>query len=690
MLSTVFQSKPLLLLREAFISLLPVVLVTNILVMFSGLTELLESWGIVGAAAINGNELNRLYFFLIPLFINLSLSALLAKEKDLDQIGTILMAMVCFFRGTSFLGINESAEIVSYHGSILTSIPCTWLAVSLLHAFHQKSQLRLADETSELSPRLTKTLNLIIPGFLTVLCFEFIGQIVHQLGGVDFETLIAQIFPPLSNAIQQTSALQELIIYKVIASCTWFIGLHGEHSAAGVFHFLYEIPVGESASIQLKVFHNIFMNIGGTGSTFVIPLIVLFSNRAYFKKAGRFRFIAQLSLPFAFFNVNEILLFGLPILLNPIFFIPFFATSFVNMAIALSAIHIGLFAISEQSLHWMTPPIYNAYAISGGSLWAVMTQLICIGIDGLIYLPFLAIAAQQYKAPFSLLQLFGEDAHSFINEEINHRQERAFMARQKAMLANISSTQKVLNQLKGGQFILYFQPKVDAKTLELIGLEALLRFETKDKKILPPTFLPVLYEQGLSKVVDKKVVDIAFWQVLRWRANGLSVPPVAINFDKDFLLDPQAVQSFIQRTEQYDIRFCIEITEHTYTVEVEALASVVRQLRAAGHCISIDDFGAGYSSLTSLLALEADEIKLDRALVIAPDSEAKRGQILLASSIQLCHDLGFKVVAEGIETEAHLNLVQRCGVDVVQGYYLGKPMAPADVSKLFSKQAVAL
>ena len=681
MLNRIAQAKPLLLLREAFISLLPVVLVTNILVLFSGLTSLLESWGVVGVPTFSGDELNRLYFFLIPLFINLSLSSLLAKEKDLDQIGTVLIAMVCFLRGSGFLSISESAEVMSRYGSILVSIPCTWVSVFLLSTFSKVPRFNLSRDTGEINPRLVKTLNLIVPGFLTVLCFEWVGHIVQQIGDVHFTPFLAQLFPQRNTAIDSLGSVPELLIYKAIALSTWFIGLHGDHSASGVFRFLYGIPAGEPAAIQMKVFHDIFLNIGGTGATFAIPFIILCS-----KQTRRFRSIAKLSLPFSFFNVNETLLFGLPILLNPIFLIPFFATALVNMAIALSAIHFGLFSLSEQPLHWMSPPLYSAYMISGGSLWAVLTQLVCIVLDGFVYLPFLILSVQQQKAPLHLLQIFGEDAYGFINEEINHRQERIFLARQKAMMNNITSAQKVVKQLQGGQFILYFQPKIDATTLELIGLESLLRFQNKAGQILPPTFLPVLYKQGLSKAVDKKVINIAFWQILRWRSVGFTVPPVAINFDKDFLLDPKAVQSFIQRAKQHNITFYIEITEHTYTVEMSALASVVRQLRAAGHKISIDDFGAGYSSLTSLVSLEADEIKLDRQLVVAPQGEVKRGQILLASSIQLCHDLGFKVVAEGVETEEQLNLVQRCGADVVQGYLLGRPMAALDVSQLFEKR----
>ncbi|MEL6490680.1 MAG: EAL domain-containing protein [Cyanobacteria bacterium J06634_6] len=674
MLKQSVNSKQLLILREAFTSLLPIVLVMNILVLLSQLTALLEGWGLTGVAAINGDGVNRLYFFLIPLFLNLSLSTLLAKEKGLEQIGTLLIAMVCYFRLTGFLDVNSTAEITSRYGSILTSVPCTWLAVHLLHYFSMQPRFKLVTHQKSISPRLQKTLNLIIPGVLCVLCFELLGQFIIAVLNT---TLLEQLTTHLPK-VQQIGAIPELILYKVLSLSTWFIGLHGEHSAAGLFRLLTVVGPANGNGIELTIFHNVFMNIGGSGSTFAIPLIILFSKRIH-----PFKAIARLSLPFAFCNVNEILLFGLPILLNPVFLIPFLLVPFVNMVIALTAMQLGAFTITVDTLHWMSVPLYSAYASTGGSVAAVLTQLVCIVVDGCIYLPFLIVASRQHQAPIHLLKLFGEDAYDFVSEEISHRQERLFMTRQKELLETVTITQQVLKQLQGGQFVLYFQPKFDATSLKICGLEALLRFQSNEGNVLPPTFLPVLYQQGLSQVIDTKVVDLAFTQVLQWRAAGLGVPPLAINFDKDFLLDDKAVKEFIARARQHNILFHIEITEHTYTVELEALVFTVHQLRAAGHHISIDDFGAGYSSLTTLLALEADEIKLDRQLVLAPEIEARRGTTLLATSIRLCHDLGFTVVVEGVETEAQLQRVRRCGADVIQGYYLGKPMPAHQVSDLF-------
>ncbi|WP_052055213.1 EAL domain-containing protein [Myxosarcina sp. GI1] len=677
MLNQSANSKSLALLREAFTSLLPIVLIMNILVLLSGLTGLLESWGINTASAINGNEINRLYFFLIPLFLNISLSILLAKEKDLDRIGTILISMVCFFRISGFLAIDESGQLFSYHSSILTSIPCTWFAVSLLHYFSKFSQFRFIKYQTDISPRLKKTVNLLIPGLLSVLCFEAVGQLLRMLLALAIIPLLTQAVPKF----RQIGEIRELILYKTISLLTWFLGVHGEHSADGLFRLLKGVPSGEISSLRLKTFHDVFMNIGGSGATLVIPLLVLFS-----KRTTSFKSLARLSLPFSLFNVNEILLFGLPIILNPIFFIPFFVVPFVNMAIALIAVHFGVFAIAPVTIHWMSPPLYSAYISTNGSVWAVITQLLCMAIDGCIYYPFLVFASYQFKTPLHLLKLLGEDAYSFVNEEIERQEERLFATQQMAMLNSMTSAQQLLQQLRGGQFLLYFQPKVDAKTFKLVGLEALLRFQDATGKIRPPTFLPVLYQQGLSKAVDEKVVNLAFEYVLRWRAMGLLVPPISINFDKDFLLDSQAVRNFIARAKEQKICFYIEITEHTYTVELEALKSVTRQLREAGHLISIDDFGAGYSSLTSLLVLEADEIKLDRKLVVCPQDDEERGQILLASSIKLCHDLGFLVVAEGVETIAQLQIVRDCGADFIQGYYFGKPMNPDFVSDLFLKK----
>ncbi|MEN8445778.1 MAG: EAL domain-containing protein, partial [Cyanobacteria bacterium J06555_13] len=422
--------------------------------------------------------------------------------------------------------------------------------------------------------------------------------------------------------------------------------------------------------LTLDNIHNVFMNIGGSGSTFIIPFLILFNKRSL-----RFQSIARLSLVFSFFNVNEILMFGLPIILNPFLLIPFVLAPFINLLIALSMIHLGVFTIALEPIPWMSMPLYSAYIASDGSLWAVLTQFVCIIADGVVYFPFLILASRQQAAPMALKQLFRDEKYGVLEPELRQQQNQQLTTGPQQTLSQLTLTQKVLKQMQNGRFELYYQPKVNAQSLEIVGFEALLRLRNRQGNIFPPSFLPVLYEHGLSKTIDHKVIDLAFDNVLYWRSIGLSVPPIAINFDKAFLLDTQAVREFINRASYHHILFDIEITEHTYTAQTQALAAVVSRLKAAGHRVAIDDFGAGYSCLTSLIELEVDEIKLDRKLVVPAITQKKRGELLLESSIRLCHDLGFLVVAEGIETREQLKRAQRLGVDILQGYYLGSPMS---------------
>ncbi|MEA5462397.1 EAL domain-containing protein [Leptothoe sp. PORK10 BA2] len=666
---------PLLIVREAFTSLLPIVLAINILVLVSNFTSFLDRHNITALSIIDTDEINRLYFFLIPLFFNLSFSSLLAKEKDLDRIGATLVSMVCFFRASGFININDAAQITSQNGSILTSILCTVFSINGLYLFSKFRFLRLLKNSNNVSPRLKRSLNLSIPGLLTVLCIEVLANILRESLGTDTIAQLIQGLPKLSNLSQ----LQELILYKVLALSAWLFGLHGEYTADGLFRLIQDIPVGEPRGITLKTFHDVFMNIGGSGSTLVIPFIILWT-----KQTPKLKSIARLSIPFSLFNINEILLFGLPIILSPLLFLPFFLAPFVNMIIALIAISLGLFDITlTPYVHWMSPPFYSAYVASTCSIPAMVTQLICIAVDGLIYLPFIVLINRQYQTPSSLANFLKVDAYDFLYDEIDHYEERLFFSKQKSDLSSIEDAQETLRQLKGGTLILFFQPKFHAQTLEMVGMEALLRLQNRKGEFVSPTFLSGLYRQGLSKSVDIKVTDLVFEQSLKWQKLGLSVPTISMNFDKDFLLDQQAVEMFINRAREQNISFCIEITEHTYTVQLDALKSVIKKLRHSGHKISIDDFGAGYSSLTSLLTLDADEIKLDRKLVVPPEGELERGRILLKSSIQLCHDLGFYIVAEGVETSSQLKFLQECGVDTIQGYYLGKPMHPRQVVHLF-------
>lgn len=673
------QWNVLLTLREALFPVLSLALAMNVLMMLYGIVTLVQYQG-VAAIRMQGIDLDytqaaevvRLYFFLIPIFASVSLGYILARRKQLEPVSTLLTVLVCFLRISGYLSVNPSSELVSSHSSALICLPVTWLAVHLLHTFSTKSRLRLNACSNEISPQFARSLNNIIPVLLTLLCFELLRGLLMGLVSLNpVENGLPYL--PLKNSIQP---IQELIIYQVIELGSWMIGLPGDQSALNIFRILYAPAIGELSLIHYQVFQYVFMSPGGSGATLAVPFIILFS-----KRISQFKTIAKLSLLFSLINLNEILLFGLPIAFNPLFLIPFFAAPIANMAIALFAIHLNFFQISPEPIPTMLPALYKAYLISNQSPWAVLTQLVCIVVDGCIYYPFLLAASRQLEAPIALSKWLQKGERNFIENAIEQSQELTFASKQRAMLQEAEASQRLLRRLQQGRFLLYFQPKVEARSLKLVGLEALLRFQDEKGIIRPPTFLPLLYQQGLSKAIDEKVVDMVFEQLWEWRSHRIAVPTIAINFDIAFLLDEQAVRFFLKRAKSSQVRFCIEITEHTYVTELAALASVIRKIRSAGHHISIDDFGTGYSSLTSLVSLEADEIKLDRALVVSPLAEPERSEMMLNSIIPLCHNLGFSVVAEGVETAAQLQKIQQYGADVIQGYYLGRPASAQKISE---------
>ena len=656
---------------EAFLSLLPVALAINVLIMLFEFSHLFQDVAVGYTDILNGHELDFLYSFLLPLFFNLAFSNLLAKAKNLEPLSTSLIAMVCFFRGSGFLRVTDDSIFGADNGSIFTSIIFTWSAIKLLQYLTGIPKLK-PFRTESISPLLAKNLNLLFPAILTILCFELLGTFLTTTITPQAAPILSKLLPDFSSL----SDLQELILYKVIALGAWLVGMHGEKFSDGLLASVYGFPMLRSPNgamlenLHIVNLHNVFMNIGGSGSTFVIPFLILKNKRLH-----PFHEIGQISTFFTLFNVNEVLLFGLPIALNPVFILPFCLAPLANMAITSFMVQQGLFSIDHVAVSWMTPPIYSAYLVSGGAPWAILTQIFCICMDGCIYWPFLILASRQRQAPSALKKLFSDENYGYLDRILDNKQEQLFTLQQTATLRKLTRTQQVTAQLKNSRLQVYYQPKVDAQTLEVSGFEAMLRLQNRQGHVYEPAFLPVLYRQGLSKFIDRRMIDLVFDHILHWRSLGFQVPPISLNLDRDFLCDPKVVQTLIQEAQKHHIMFTIEITENSYAMAVSAIQQAVQRLSAAGHYVAIDHFGTGYAALETLVNLAVHEVKLAQEIVVIPYNTRDKGRRLLEGTVQLCHSLGFKVSAEGIESLEHLKQAQNCGVDILQGGYFGMPIS---------------
>jgi diguanylate cyclase (GGDEF)-like protein/PAS domain S-box-containing protein len=235
------------------------------------------------------------------------------------------------------------------------------------------------------------------------------------------------------------------------------------------------------------------------------------------------------------------------------------------------------------------------------------------------------------------------------------------------------------------ELVLHYQPKIDLDTREITGVEALVRWQHPTQGLLAPaSFMPEVERTHLLAPVTRWVLDAALRQQRRWRDEGLDLS-MAVNVSARSLLRastlPDAVAELTQLWGIPPARLTLELTESALIPD--AAAAVLGRLHTMGGLLSIDDFGTGYSSLAYLQRLPVNEIKIDRSFVMNLAS-AGDDAIIVRSTIDLAHNLGLRVVAEGVEDEGVAKLLVEYECDGAQGYHFGRPAPAADLSELLS------
>lgn len=229
-----------------------------------------------------------------------------------------------------------------------------------------------------------------------------------------------------------------------------------------------------------------------------------------------------------------------------------------------------------------------------------------------------------------------------------------------------------------GQLVLHFQPQLDLRTGSVTTVEALVRWvHPRLGMISPLKFLPLAEEAGLMPALTARVLDDALAQCAAWRAQGLRIT-VAVNVSPTNLLAQgfaELVEGTLARHQLPGDALVLEITETCIVSDYERSRRVIERLRHCGVVTSIDDFGAGFTSLAHLANLAVAELKLDQTFVAdLATNERERDLELVRSTIGLGHALGLRVVAEGIETQETLSLLASLGCDIAQGFLISKPM----------------
>lgn len=241
--------------------------------------------------------------------------------------------------------------------------------------------------------------------------------------------------------------------------------------------------------------------------------------------------------------------------------------------------------------------------------------------------------------------------------------------------------------IKNKDFVLYFQPQIDIKNNQIIGFEALCRWEHSERGLVAPSeFIPLAEETGLIVELGEWVIREACQQNKKWQELGLPKVKVSVNLSAKQFLQRDLVHKIAQILEETGLEpqyFEIEITESMAMSNEKYIIETLNGFQNLGVNVALDDFGTGYSSLKYLSQFPLSKLKIDRLFI---QNKTEQNKAIVKTIIHLSHSLNLKVIAEGVENEEELHFLNSEDCDEVQGYYFSKPVPNQEVLALFKKK----
>jgi len=310
--------------------------------------------------------------------------------------------------------------------------------------------------------------------------------------------------------------------------------------------------------------------------------------------------------------------------------------------------------------------------------------------------PFVFMQQKMFVTTSIGISIFPDDGED-VSALIKHADSAMFRAKEKrddfcfyerGMEAEIAKRLKLEQELRkaidSDQLVLHYQPQIDFKTGDLLGAEALVRWEHPLKGLVSPDdFIPLAEESGLINQLTDWVLKNVAVQTKRWLDEGYSLR-LAVNLSvKDLMQEDfhTKLEDLIKRSDLPPDVLELEITESTLMDHPELMIKELNKIKKMGITVAVDDFGSGYSSLNYLKKLPVDVLKIDRSFISDIESDPNDSAIV-AGIIALAKNLGMSTVAEGVETEAQRKILEQLGCDTFQGYLVSKPVPP----QLFTEQ----
>ena len=551
--------------------------------------------------------------------------------------------------------------------AILTGIGASALYLALCRFFRRR---RFTLFSPGADRKYNRMLAALFPVALVVLAFAVFNLVIMRAFHVNsFRMLLANFFSWIFS-FGETGFLKGFF-FVLLSSLLWFFGIHGSDTLEGVMEQYFTpgleenilaLSAGRPPEIVLtKEFFDCFVLMGGCGATICLLIAILLFSR---NRARR-----SLGLAAAFpmvFNINELMVFGLPVIFNPVMLIPFLAVPLVCYTTSYCAVSLGLVPMITAHVDWTTPILLGGYHATGSAAGSILQALnVVLGV--LIYAPFIRLldrqteeaAKEQYA---SFLDFFQANEQELAKVRLIDRTD-VYGDFAKGLCAD-------LRKLMDRELNLAYQPQYHYDG-RCVGAEALLRWRHPVHGVVYPPLVVKLAEDGGFLAALEEAVML---RALRDRPEVLRRfgPEVQISFNVTgtTVVTPRFLQFCRQENAREPLRgknLCIEVTEQAAIAFNDETRSALRALRDMGFLLAIDDFSMGQTSLNYLKDGIFDEIKLDGSLVRGLFTH-RNCQEIVASITKLATSLDMAVVAEFVETTEQREVLHGMGCDCYQGW----------------------
>ena len=507
------------------------------------------------------------------------------------------------------------------------------------------------------------------PAVIIIGFFSLLHQLFNVCFGVDgIQELMEQIFNYLLTPIKNGLGSGLIVIF--LTHGLWFLGFHGHNMLDTVIkqHF-----TDVTAGIFSKTMQDVFVLLGGAGAMLCLVTAILL-----FARKKDVRHLAFMAAPTVIFNISEIALFGIPVIFNPIFLVPFILVPIANFLITYGAIYSGIVPHIVNEVDWTTPILLSGYQATGSWRGAVL-QVVCLTAGVLIYRPFVRIYEEQSRLRIA------RDVKRLV-EEMQREEENNSIGILTKREDNLGYVARVLaselaEAVRNKELFMMYQPQVNCDG-ECIGVEALIRWNHPELGfIYPPLIIQLAKEAHILHKLEQFIFDEAAGAVTQMKPETYSEFKVSVNITNESLEWDGIEQCIADVVEKYHIPnewFCLEITEQDALSTSIDIADKIKNLKAKGHKFLIDDFGMGHTSLMYLQTSYFNVVKLDGSLT-RDILDNERNSDIIGSIVYLGQSLDFKIIAEYVETREQRDELERLGCNAFQGYLYSKPLKLEDL-----------